>query len=198
MNDMQKAYLEKNILCIIGKVCEETYVYLQEAVGYLCLQCMKPGVIPPELTLIISTGGGGRSQAIMDVLNLYPGRITGLVLDRAHSAGAFILQACDTRLATPNSTILIHHGSTGEVPYDDLISEERQERFLAYSRQAMEKRYEVYQRRSRMSRKEIQKLCFEDRVMEVNEAIKLGLLDGVWDKPLPICDKGLDWAKKEG
>ncbi len=198
MNDMQKAYLEKNILLVFGKVCEETYLYLQEAVGYLCLQCMKDAkVSPPELTLVISTGGGQRSLGITDLLNLYPGKITGLVIGRAHSAGALILQACDTRLATPNSTILIHHGSTGEIPYDDLLSEERLERFVACSKLAIETRYSIYQARSKMTREQIQKLCFEDRTMDVNEAITLGLLDGVWDKPLPITGNGLDWTKED-
>jgi ATP-dependent Clp protease protease subunit len=194
MNDSHKAYLRMNTLVISGRVNEDTLTYIQEAIlGDLMVRDVNP---KPDLTLIISTHGGGYSLDIYDVLKLYPGKITGLVVNFAQSAGAMILQACDVRLATPNSHILIHHGRAGDVKFDVIMSDVQLSQKVEVARREMERRYQIFCSHTGKTRDEIQKLCFEDRDLDVEEAIRFGLLDGVWSGPLPISNKGMDWSKK--
>lgn len=183
MNDNHKLLLSKNVLIIVEeRIGKETLSYIQEAIGFLMLR----GSVPfPELLLIISTNGGSRGLEIYDILNLYPGKITGLVINNAKSAGALILQACDVRLATPNSHILIHHGRYGEVPFDIIMDDTRLAQFVKDLRRDVEARYTIIVSRTGKSRETIQKLCFEDRDLSVDEALEFGLIDGVWSKPLP-------------
>ena len=152
---------------------------------------------PDDITLMISTAGGNYGVDIYDLLNLYPGKINGLVVGRAQSAGAIILQACDVRYATPNSLILIHHGCTNEVRYDSFADEDSLETFVSYSKRSLQKRYDIFMTRTGRTRDEIRKKCLEDQNMFPEEAIQFGLLDKIWRAPLPIKAEGLIWPKDE-
>jgi ATP-dependent Clp protease protease subunit len=190
MHETLKAYLDRRILIITGKMTGDTLSYVQESISTLLLKPIT------EITLIISTSGGNYSLEIFDLLRLYPGKKVGLVVNCAQSAGAIILQACDLRLATPNSKILIHHGATGEVKYDLLMDQEKTQQFLLDSRKAIEARYNIFTSRTGRSRAEISSLCFQDRNLSPEEAIKYGLLDQIWTGPLPISETGLKWEQK--
>ncbi len=143
--------------------------------------------------LLSSSGGDGRvALQIVDAIRLWPGEKTVIVCGRAHSAAAVVLQAFDKRYATPNSTIVIHHGNT-KVDVIDLLEPDR---VITLCKEVKldETRYvRLFKERTNMSEKEIWKLTKEDRSLFVEEAIRLGVIDGVWRKPLPWVDaKGKD------
>jgi ATP-dependent Clp protease protease subunit len=189
MNSISEEWLNKGVIFLTGDITGETLSYVKEAIMRLLMK-----VSAPPLTLIISTFGGTCSLEIYDVLRLYPGKKIGLVVNNAKSAGALVLQACDVRLATPHSKILIHHGSTGDVKYDILMDGDKAKRFLLDSRRMIEDRYNIFMLRSGKTRQEISNLCFQDRSLSPEEAIEFGLLDCIWDGPLPISETGLKWS----
>lgn len=139
------------------------------------------------LVLIFSNGGLLRpALEIFDLLRLFPGRKIGLVFGKAYSAASIILQACDKRYATPNSSILIHHGRCNEVNLDMLHSEDKLNAFLKEERELSEHTYSIFVNRTGKSRDEICSLCLRNTPIFVKEAIEFGLIDEVWDKPLPF------------
>ncbi len=173
--------VKMGIIPVIGEVGKE----MLEAVLYVT---MKLYLEKKEDVIVLINSGGGSSKCcleIYDILGLYPGKgICGLVFGRANSAAAVILQACPRRFATPNSRILIHHGGM-DMNRDLLFQEKELRAFLQKERATEAQFYQIFQKRTGKTEATIRKLCFEDREMYPAEAIKSGLLDGVWDKPLP-------------
>lgn len=66
-----------------------------------------------EITLIINTGGGDCAQGmgIYDAIRACRAPVHGLVVGEASSMGSVILQACDSRSATLNSSVMYHSGT---------------------------------------------------------------------------------------
>lgn len=190
MNDAQKGFLEKNALSIFGETNRNTLEYVQEAVSHHLLKYFDKC---PQLTVFISSNGGNYGVEIYDVLTLYPGKITGVVVNMARSAAMTILQACDMRYATPHSRLLIHHGRTADIPYDDIIDDERVKTVIHNLRVTVEKKYELYMARTGLTRESIRELCGADRDMLVDEAMKLGFIDGIWTSSLPVSPDGFKW-----
>ena len=161
---------------------------MSEAVAYVISQCLMRG-IKKIFFLISSSGGNGRTALeIVDAIRLLPGEKSVIVCGRAHSAAAVILQAFDKRYATPNSTFVIHHGKTS-VSVADLLDSDKTAT-LCKETKLDENRYtKLFSGRTKMSEEEVWRLTKEDRTMFVDEAIALGIIDGVWDKPLPWNDE---------
>ncbi|MEI7480646.1 MAG: ATP-dependent Clp protease proteolytic subunit [bacterium] len=193
MNDNAKEMFNKGIVLITGKTSHETVGYLEEVLSIIVTKMTPPYA---DLTLVIASNGGGCVLEIYDLLNLFPCKITGIVVGVARSSASIALQACDVRLATPNARILIHHGSTGDINIDCLLNKEKRKIFLKETKDRAERFYDIYTKRSKVSRDKIVKLCYEDRDLYPEDAIKFGLLDGIWNKPLPISATGIDWNAK--
>ena len=64
--------------------------------------------------LFLGSPGGGlyESLAIYDTFQLIPNEIVAICSGKVMSGGILILLGCDVRLATPNTTFMIHHGHT--------------------------------------------------------------------------------------
>ena len=157
---------------------------MADTVFYVIAQLLMRGIKQIHF-LLSSSGGDGRvSLEIVDAIRLWPGEKIGIVCGRAHSAAAVILQAFDKRYATVNSTIVVHHGKMN-VSVADLLDKEKTE-FLCREIRLDETRYtKLFMDRTKMSEEAVWKLTKEDRSLFVEEAIKLGIIDGIWDKPLP-------------
>ena len=157
---------------------------MADSVFYVIGQLLMRGIKQIHF-LVSSSGGNGRvSLEIVDAIRLWPGEKIGIVCGRAHSAAAVILQAFDKRWATVNSTFVIHHGKV-DVSVVDLLDKDRV-KILCQEIRLDETRYtKLFMERTKMSEEAVWKLTKEDRNLFVEEAIKLGIIDGVWDKPLP-------------
>jgi ATP-dependent Clp protease, protease subunit len=70
------------------------------------------------ITLIINTNGGDIffGMGIYDAIRACRSPIRGIVVGNACSMGCVLLQACDARLSTPNSTIMYHAGTMDGAP----------------------------------------------------------------------------------
>lgn len=181
MNDVQKGYLEKNILLLKGEVMGEMVKYVEEAIGTLYLKGS------PDIIIMIWSGGGSVDAGldIVDILSLYPGKKTAIVLGYARSMAAIILQVCDERKATTHSTILIHHINTRRVGLDVLRDQMKSESLLKDLEKDQEKLYKILTLKTEKSVQEIREECEKEKDMTVDEAIAFGLLDGVYQGPLP-------------
>jgi ATP-dependent protease ClpP protease subunit len=179
-NNVEKM-LGLGVVVVTGGINGDTLSHISRSFTELYLRQVQ------KVTLLISSNGGDGNVAleIYDIIRLYPGDVNCLVVGKAMSAAATIVQACHRRLATPNSKILIHHGKCPEFCNDWLYNEVQLQKFLEHGRAFRERVYKIMEARTGKSREEIQELCFEDMPLYPEQAIKFGLLDGIWDKLLP-------------
>ena len=180
MNKVQKGYLEKNILLIEGEVDEEMIKYVEKAISTLYLKGS------PEITILITSNGGsvGNSLVIVDILSLYPGKKTAIVLRFARSMAAIILQVCDERKAMTHSKIRIHYVGR-RIGLDIIRDRNKLENVVNDLEKDQEKLDKILVQTTKKSALEIHKECEKDKDMTVDEAIAFGLLDGIHQGPLP-------------
>jgi ATP-dependent Clp protease protease subunit len=173
MTKIQEELLKRKFIEITGEVNGRMAEYVQEAMLALVAQGS------PEITLIISSGGGDVDYglAIYDLVSLYSNKVTGIVMTHAQSMAALILQACSTRKAALHSRILIHHISRRSLSLDTL----RDKKKLAEVRSVMEKSQRRLDRilatRTGKSVKIIRRVCKRDENMTAEEAKEFGLID---------------------
>lgn len=98
------------------------------------------------ITVFIDSRGGDTmtSFGIYDLLRSCPCQITGLVAGRAESAASLILQACDVRIMTEHSSLMLHK-STIDMKN---ISVADAQSTLGRFRELDERYYEIYCARS--------------------------------------------------
>ncbi|MEI6190813.1 MAG: ATP-dependent Clp protease proteolytic subunit [bacterium] len=174
-----------NILAIAGEINGERVVKVTEEVAKL-----KEKGFPPVIIWISS--GGGIVEAgfdLYDLLRLYPGKKTGIVWKYARSAASFVLQACDERFATPHARIMIHHISRRDLNLDTLRSGLRVKKIVKEMEILQSLMYQIYSRRTNRTIAQIRKECTKEHDMFPEEARAFGLIDGIWDKPLPFNDE---------
>ncbi len=174
------SYLNKGILIIRDRVDEKMAKFVSEALDVLRLAGS------PNITILISSIGGDidAGSDIIDLLSLYPGKKTAVVVGQAASMAAIILQCCDKRMATQHSKILIHHASC-KIELDTIRDPKKMEDFRVRLEKYEKIMDEILIKRSKRTAEEIDTQCKKNQFMSAEEAIAFGLLDGVYDKHLP-------------
>ncbi|MBU6370536.1 MAG: ATP-dependent Clp protease proteolytic subunit [Patescibacteria group bacterium] len=181
-NGKLEALLKKNVFPIVGDIDGKILNLVQDAFSKLYIQ-----ENPPDILVLLSSPGGSvkRGLFVYDLLRLYPGKKTAIVVGEASSMGAIILQACDKRYATENAWILIHNLTNTEIKLDQLRDKAKLEELLADNEKLQAKQYAIIAKRTGKSMEEIREVFAKDKSMDVSEAVAFGLLDGIWDQPLP-------------
>lgn len=178
--EIAEQMISRGILPILGKIDGETMELVQAAFVEFFIERRKHAII-----LISSFGGNGAvGVEIYDILKLFPGKTTGIVIGKAMSAASYILQGCTERFATPNSRILIHNGSN-DVDNDILLDDDKVKEYL---QENTRRRTRVHKLLSDATGKNIEQVvaeCKRDKSMDTEQAIDFGLLDGIWTKKLP-------------
>lgn len=175
LNDQQARLLEKGIIDLLGDVDEEMFGYIRECMLELALRDN-----PPIRINITSRGGGVNSGLLIyDLLRLYPGETTGVVIAFASSIAAVMLQACKKRESTQNSLILIHHIRRNEVSLDKFDDPAEIKKIKKSLRESQEKIYLIFDKKTKMSRAAIIALCKEERELSAQEALKFGFIDEI-------------------
>jgi ATP-dependent protease ClpP protease subunit len=146
------------------------------------------------LVNIINSPGGNVADgiAIHDFLKSYKAKITTNVIGYAASIATVIMQAGDERRISDNAVVLVHHASV--YPYDfinvydiDRIKEELE----LFDRQIIN----IYNKRI----EEDSFIEFMDanngdgKWMDANEALKIGLVDEVYEPYSAVACKGVDF-----
>jgi len=177
LSSLQLDLLEKGIIDLRGEVEDSMFEYVRECVGLLSLEDN-----PPIHVKITSEGGSVVSGLfIYDLLRLYPGHKTGVVIGFARSIAAVILQACDKREAAKNSLLLIHGVKIGMrgVPLDEICDNKEFRKKLENSRAAQEQIYLILKSKTKKSKSDVVALCKEDRDLLAKEALAFGLIDEI-------------------
>lgn len=115
-------------------------------------------------------------QTLADVINLSKTKIIGINMGMAYSAAAFLLVACHERLALPKSRMMVHRGSGGIFgTYEQTENSQRN-----YSAEVNEM-IESFIKRTKLTKKELNKRMNPDMYLSSKEALKYGLIDRIVD-----------------
>lgn len=185
MNERHKKFVDflvdQNTIPVLDRINEELLEIFKHAYSAILMKKAE------NITVAISSGGGNVQvcMEMFDMIKTFPGHTQGLVIGKGMSSAAILLQACEKRLATANSRILIHHG-TSDFPNAFLFDDKKLQDFLSRRRKTEERIAKIISARCGKSIEEVLALTAEDRPLDTDEAISFGLLDGIWDKPLPF------------
>jgi ATP-dependent Clp protease protease subunit len=171
--------LAKRIITIDGEINGDKVIYIKKCLVNLLLQGS------PPVKVIISSNGGKVMAGldIYDLLKLYSGKKTGVIVCEARSMAAVVLQACDYRLATQNAGIMIHN-TKGGITHDELMDEEKIKKLRQEYIDTQKRINVLLSVRTGKSIEEIKTQCAKEEDMSAHEAKEFGLIDGVWTKTL--------------
>lgn len=133
-----------------------------------------------NITLIINSPGGEDElcYSIYDAIKACKSHVTGVVLGKGYSSSSIILQACDLRVMSRNSMLLIHDG-------DVQIERSTRHQFQSDTKFweiLFEKMYTIYAERSNLSKNKLKTLCAKDTYLTPEEALKYQLIDKIMNK----------------
>ena len=144
------------------------------------------------IIVVINTPGGClyNGFGIYDRIRESPCPVIGMGYGAIMSAGALIMQGCDLRQVSPNSTIMVHDGTTTVVD-----SAPKSLMAWAESDKAMCKNMHkiffdrMVKKNVHLTLGEVEELFSHDRVLIADEAVKLGIIDSVIAKPVRVYEK---------
>lgn len=128
------------------------------------------------ITLVLASDGGNieKGLAIIDAIQSSQNVIRGYVPGNIASMAVDILQACDVREMTANSSLMVHAG------YDeiegDITSVINRAKSLEIS---TEMALDFYLKRVKLTREELRKLMAADTVIYAKDALKYGFVDKI-------------------
>src|SRR3989338_4675424 len=130
-----------------------------------------------KITLILNCPGGPVENGflIYDSITTSKSPVDVRVYGEAASMGTIIMQACRNRSLSPNSTLMIHDGSISvqNSPIRSTVN------FAEFVERRLERRYEIYEKRTGLPKKFWKEEFSHDRFMTAEEAVKLKLADGI-------------------
>lgn len=131
------------------------------------------------IKLILGSPGGElyESLAIYDCIRMLPCPVIAICTGKVMSGGIVILLACEQRFSAPNTTFMIHHGSTtihGSIP--ELKKEVHEVDLLN------EKMLDIILKETKITREELNNWLVGDYFLNAQEALKVGLIQKVIKK----------------
>lgn len=136
----------------------------------------------PIVVHMNNLGGDWYSGMMMyDAIRASRSHIYGICWGHAMSMGSIIIQACDSRIAAPHCTFMIHDGFEGLHGTCKTV-----EAWAKYTSKLRKKMYEIYFSRMRLAKpritvQKIEELCSHDTIYTAEEAVNQGLVDWVLD-----------------
>ena len=138
------------------------------------------------INLFITSIGGevDAGLAIYDAIKGCRNYVRGMVYGECSSAASYILQACDERMMSPHSYLMIHIGSEGGGESMHVHNKERWDEWNAIQGKKMEDIYlkKIKEKKKRFTRKQLQELLKFDTILPAKEAIELGLVDSICEQ----------------
>ena len=134
-----------------------------------------------SIQLYFNSPGGDwhHGIAIYDCIKGLRSNVIFVGFGYVRSMGSIIMQACYERLLTPNCRVMIHDGEEGYIGIPKSFEAWGQE-----SIRTRQKMYEIYYKRmiekeSKITMKNIEKMCSHDHIISGEAAVDLGLADNV-------------------
>jgi ATP-dependent Clp protease, protease subunit len=141
------------------------------------LDCMNS----QPITIMLNTPGGSWEDgiAVYDIIQKIKSPIIMLGMGKIYSMGSVILQAGDKRYLTKNTSVMIHDGTDGYVGQAKAF-----ESWAKFSKDVRMTMYNIYYERMKIKNpkitlKEIEDLCSHDTIFNSEEAVNVGLADGI-------------------
>jgi len=134
-----------------------------------------------EITIYINSDGGEIESlfAVTDTIDTYAKKgltVTTIAVGAAQSAGFYLLTYGNKRYAGKNTTIMVH-GAQGGLRGD----EEAFKRYVAEMVKINDKFANIIKSKTGMSEDDARKLLKRNNYFTAKEAVKYGLIDGIWD-----------------
>lgn len=170
--------IENNIY-FYGVVDKRSIVLLVKGLAAANAEALKYAYSPSDarVYLYIHSPGGEAFVGLsaMDHIRLNPVSVVAIADGFVASAATFILLGAPERKAMANAKILIHQLSTGFWgKYSDLIDE------MKNSKELMSTIKTVYQTRTHLSSKQLNRLLKKELHMSASGALTAGLIDEIW------------------
>lgn len=169
-NDLFSRLLQDRIVMLCDAVSDESAQLVISQLLYLDSLSHDP------ITLYINSPGGYCTSGlgIVDTIEHIESPVKGIVIGMAASMGAVILSVCDERYATRNSEIMIHQplGGCGGQATDIQIQAEN---ILKTKKRLTQ----ILADNTFLTFEEMYAVCERDYYMDVEEAMDIGILDGV-------------------
>lgn len=164
-------------LYIFGEISQETANYIIPTMQYLSLSA-------EPIYLYINSPGGDISSgySIIDQMLLMQCKIVTIVIGHAYSMGAIIAAYGDpgNRFATKNSSLMIHDASSAPAPdYLSLVHESSK-----FDLNNIIIKQKELAKRMNITYNKLAELTKKSHWMNADEAIRIGLLDAIWDKKM--------------
>lgn len=176
LNPIQVGLLESEIIHITGVIDEETMIYVETALAIMRANGR------PDLEIRINSPGGDLAFSLMihDMICSYEGPTTGLVVGISMSGGNLILQACNERLATTGSMLMVHNLST-YMKYDVLKNKKKETERKKKLDRLQNAVYRIYTHRTGKTRQELNRIFRREETLTAEEALEAGFIDEVVD-----------------
>jgi len=150
------------------------------AAAHICSYLQVFSITKEPIYMYINSPGGSlyAGYAIIDQMLACCGPVVTIVRGTAHSMGAMIA-AYGTkghRFATPNSSLMLHSVTIHNQP----CSLENHKKMFDYTQLDYEKKVTALARKMGIARKKLEGIMSETTWMQPKQAVKVGLIDGVW------------------
>ncbi len=136
------------------------------------------------IRLILSSDGGGSHSClgIYDRIKASPCKVTIEAFGELYSSGTIIFQAGHRRLLHPNTTFLIHYGTTSISADDTAPSVICQVEFEKHIEQPRMEEIYLSRAKSKITRAKLREYLNRDSFFTADRAVELGLADAVIKK----------------
>ena len=164
-------HIPTQTIFLTGEVDDEMYETL--LLGFILIEERHKDKTNILIELNSHGGSWYAGIAMYDRIKVYKYPVTIHVSGMALSLASVILQAADTKLITPGSTIMVHDGSdmTGGSP-DNMLA------WAKHGKEICKAMYGIYAESSDKTAVWWEKHCKTDFILSAEKAIALGLADG--------------------
>jgi ATP-dependent protease ClpP protease subunit len=159
---------------IIGEITEKSYESLYE----LMINLEAAG--SPDIELHINSMGGSCTHGFLmyDIIRLYKGKVTGIVIGEATSMASVILQACAVRKISRSSVVRIHTAGSS-IRLVEIMNERKVKDLRKLLEALTVQTLNIYMLRAKTTSKQLSRLMTNDTTLSSTRALKLGLVDEV-------------------
>ncbi len=150
------------------------------AAAHICSYLQVFSITKDPIYMYINSPGGSlyAGYAIIDQMLACLGPVVTIVRGTAHSMGAMITAhgTKGFRFATPNSSLMLHSVSI----HNPAAPLEHHKKMFDYTQLDYDKKVGALSRRMGISKKKLDGIMSETTWMQAKQAVKIGLIDGVW------------------